>query len=141
MTTATARRSGPVLLAVAPVLLACGVLIGTRPALTADTGFRVIAPTDGTRVADTVTLAWTPARGAASYVVVVDAPLPSPGAIVHAGPQAITLTGRSLTLALGPARTGSPSARTFHTLRVVPVGVDGRRTGETVAVVHVHGIR
>ena len=64
VTGATARRSRPLLLAVAPVLLATGVLVAERPALTSDRGFRVVSPADGSRVHGSMTLAWSSADAA-----------------------------------------------------------------------------
>ncbi len=138
MTAATARSGRSLLLAVAPLLLAAAVLVTQRPALTTDTGFRVTAPLDGARVSGPVTLAWTSAAGASSYAVVVDTAPPVPGAAVHPGTQVVTLDGKTVRLVLGHARSGSASARRFHTVRVIPVDGEGRRRGEDVAVVHVH---
>ena len=141
MTGATARRSGALLLAVAPLVLGTAVVTASGADLTRDTAFTVTAPLDGTRVSGPVTVAWTAARGASSYAVVVDRPLPHPGGRVSPGPQVLVLTGRQLSLELGAARSGSPSARTANTVSVLPLDSDGRRAGEDVAVVHVRASR
>ena len=138
MTAATARGGRSLLLAVAPLLLAAAVLVTQRPALTTDVSFRVTAPAYGTRVSGPIGLAWTASAGASSYAVVVDKAPPVPGAVVRPGTQVVTLAGNTVTLVLGKARSGSPSVRRFHTVRVIPVDGEGRRRGEDVAVLHVH---
>ena len=105
MIDATFGRSRMLLLVVAPALLAVCLSVSQGPELTVDKAFRVTSPTNGDtgRVVD---LAWTEARGATSYAVVVDQAPPAPGAVVRPGARVLTLTGRSVRLELGPARSG-----------------------------------
>ena len=131
-------RAGTALL-LAPVLAgAVATAASADPeVLTADREHRVLTPADGELVGDGFRLAWTPAEGAASYAVVVDGRLPRPGSVVRAGSTTLLLEQTALTLTLGPRHGGSPSARRFHAVSVVPLDGDGRRIGERVALVHV----
>jgi hypothetical protein len=137
MTALTVGRSQALLLAGAPVLLGAALYAWQQPSLTTDTGFRITAPSDSGTVRQDLVLAWTKARGASSYAVVVDVALPEPGAVAVPGDRVVTLPGRLLALHLGRATTGSPSARAMHTLTVVPLDAAGRRVGEDVASVRV----
>lgn len=123
----------------APVLVAAAVTAASADAgaLTADREFRVLTPADGDLVGDGFAVSWTPADGAASYAVVVDGRLARPGSVVRPGPTTLLLEERALSLTLGPREGGSPSARRFHTVSVLPLDEDGRRIGEQVALVHV----
>jgi hypothetical protein len=118
------------LLVVAPALLGAGLYAAQGPDLTSATSFRVTSAEGPGRLVD---LAWTAAPGAASYAVVVDQAPPRPGSLVRPGPRILTLAGRSLRVELGPASTGSPSARTVHQVAILPLDGDGRRMGEDVA--------
>lgn len=137
MTAATVGRSRALLLVGAPVLVGAVLYAVQGPDLTVDTRFRITTPSDGAAVDEAMTIGWTSARGATGYAVVVDHALPEPGAVVVPGPHVITLSGRQLALRLGPASSGSPSARRVHTVTVVPVDDRGRRSGEHVARVRV----
>lgn len=137
MTTATLGRSRMLLLVVAPALLATALWITQDPQLTVDRSFRVTSPEARPTSGRVIDLAWTASRGAVSYAVVVDQAPPPPGAVVRPGPRVLTLTGRTLRLELGPATSGSPSARDVHQLVVLPLDGEGRRTGEDVASLRV----
>lgn len=139
MTSARRRWALVAAPAAAPVVLGLALWGTGRPAMTHERSFRVLVPEDGSRVGSSVTVAWTARRGAASYALVVDVAPPRPGHPVRPGPHVMTLDGRSLALTLGPATTGSPSARAVHRLTVLPVDAAGRRLGEDVATVTVRG--
>lgn len=138
MTEATTGRSRVLMLAVAPLLLAVVLYAWQRPELTTDPAFRVTAPLSGTPVQQPVTLSWTAAPGASSYAVVIDHPVPAPGALVRAGDHVLLLSGRQLQLHLGSATQGSPSVRNVHEVVVVPLDREGKRRGEDVAWQRVH---
>ncbi len=106
-------------------------------ALVRDRGFAVQEPVDGAEVGGQFRLRWARTDHAAGYAVVVDAVVPKAGAKVAAAAHVLILTDTSLRLAVGRTRSGSPSARGFHTVSVVPLDGSGRRLGEDVAVVHV----
>ena len=129
-----------------PLAIAAAVVAGTGAAaatttadLRRDRGFAVVSPRDGAEVEPGFVLTWAPGSQAApgGYAVVVDKSLPAPGDPVESGPRALLLRGTSLRLSLGPASTGSPSARRFHTVQVVRLDAGGRRLGEDIALVHV----
>lgn len=123
----------------APVLAAALVTAASADAvdLRVDRQFRVLTPADGELVGDGFRVAWTPVDGAASYAVVVDGELARPGEVVQPGPTTLLLDERALSLTLGPRKGGSPSARRFHAVSVLPLDDDGRRIGEHVAGIHV----
>ena len=133
MTPAAVRRPGAWALAAVP-LAGVLVLAVPHPPLTRSASFRVTSPADGT--AGATAIAWTAAPGASRYAVVVDAALPAPGARPEESARVLVVEGRAAQLSLGPARTGSPSVRDWHTVLVVPLDGAGRRLGEDVAVVH-----
>lgn len=139
MTPRTRDRLVPLAVAVA-VVAGTGVAAATSGGdLRRDRGFAVVSPRDGAEVGPGFVLTWAPGSQAApgGYAVVVDEALPVPGEPVKSGPRALLLAGTSLRLSLGPATTGSPSARRVHTVQVVRLDAAGRRLGEDVALVHV----
>ena len=140
MTLALRGRDRLLPLAVALAVVAGVVAVAWGdPGLRRDRGFAVVSPRDGAEVGDGFQLTWAPGAVAApgGYAVVVDEALPAPGRRLAAGPRTLLLPGTSLQLHLGPASSGSPSARRFHTVQVVRLDDAGRRLGEDVAVVHV----
>lgn len=125
-------------------LLGATLLVGSTaafvaadPPLTRDTDFAVVAPADGSTVGPNFLLRWSPHGRRTSYAVVVDRALPAPGAVVQPDDRTLTVTGTALRLSLGPAKSGSPSARAFHTVTIVALDDAGRRAGHDAAVVHV----
>ncbi len=122
-----------VVLAVAGSL---AVAAGEVP-LTRDGGFGVLAPRDGAEVPAAFELRWSKAASFTTYAVVVDADVPITGDLVKPGERVLTISGQQLELSLGRAKTGSPSARSFHTVTVIPLDAAGRRAGWDAAVVHV----
>ena len=127
-------------LVVAAVLVAAVATVAWGDtALRRDRGFAVVTPRDGAEVGAGFLVSWAPGSDPApgGYAVVVDEALPAPGHRLEPGPRTLLLTGTALRLHLGPASSGSPSARRFHTVQVVRLDDAGRRLGEDVAVVHV----
>ena len=125
--------------ALATVLVTAGgtaVAVSAVP-LTRDADFVVTAPRDGDTVGRDFLLSWSAVAGRSGYAVVVDADVPAPGRAVASSAHVLTVTGTSLRLTLGRARTGSPSARGYHTVTVLALDGAGRRAGSAAAVVHV----
>jgi hypothetical protein len=130
----------------APPALAVAIVAGTglaalaadRPHLTRDGGFGVVAPADGAKVGDGFLLAWTAGKHASQrFAVFVDAQAPRPGFAAVAGPNTLIVRGTALRLTLGPRAGGSPSARHWHQIVVVPLDDNDYRLGEDAVVVHV----
>lgn len=105
--------------------------------LTRDRGFGIRVPGDGARIESGTLFSWTSQQNSSTYAVLVDATIPRPGAFVAPTDRILTVTGTSVRLTLGRAKTGSPSARGFHTVTVLPLDGQGRRLGSSAAVVHV----
>ncbi len=138
MTVPALDRSRTALTLAALFVVAGGVAVAAGPApLTRDGGFEVLSPRDGARVPASFDLRWSRAGRATTYAVLVDADVPAPGASVEPGDRVLTVSGQQIELSLGRAKTGSPSARAFHTVTVIPLDAAGRRTGWDAAVVHV----
>jgi hypothetical protein len=118
---------------------AVGLAIADDVALSRDADLEVVLPRDGAEVRPGFVLSWSPGRHRGSFAVVVDAALPRPGERVTPGPAVLVTSETALRLDLGPRVGGSPSARRHHEIVVVPLDDDGRRLGESIAVVHVRG--
>jgi hypothetical protein len=113
-----------------------GLAVSGTP-LRRDRDFTVSTPRDGAAIGSDALFTWAPTRGATTYAVVVDAGLPAQGQVVSPSERVMTVSGTSVRLTLGRARTGSPSSRGFHTVTVLPLDEQGRRLGRDAAVVHV----
>ena len=140
-----AARLPLMLTVLAAVVATAGAAVGlSGPAsLVRDRRFAVTTPLDGASVGDGFLLAWAAGRHAPAggYAVVVDQPLPRPGERARPGDHTMMLSATALRLTLGPATTGSPSARNVHVVQVIRLDRSGRRLGEDVAVVHVRSRR
>ena len=123
----------------AVVLAASGsaALAASGAPMQREKSFVVSAPRDGALIHADALFSWVPVRDAASYAVLVDASIPSEGAVVMASDRVVTVATTSVRLTLGPATSGSPSARDFHSVVVLPLDDQGRRLGRAAAVVHV----
>ena len=131
------RSSTAALLGATLLVGSTAAFVAADPPLTRDTGFAVVAPADGSAVGPNFLLRWAPKGSRTSYAVVVDHGVPAPGSMVQPGSRTLTVTGTALRLSLGRAKTGSPSARAFHTVTIVALDDAGRRDGHDAAVVHV----
>ena len=109
-----------------------------HPQLTHDRGLAMLAPRDGARVGDGFLLAWSPGRHSSQrFAVLVDTQPPAPGAAAVPGPSTLIVLGTAVRMTLGPRHGGSPSARHWHQIVVVPVDANDYRIGEHATVVHV----
>ena len=130
----------------APPALAVAIVAGTglaalaadRPHLTRDGGLEVLAPADGTKVRSGFLLAWAAGKHTSlRFGVYVDAQPPRPGGVAVAGAHTLIVRGTALRLTLGAREGGSPSARHWHQIVVVPLDENDYRMGEDATVVHV----
>lgn len=103
--------------------LAHGAAVARRP------GFRVVAPSDGTQVTGSFLLVWQPG-GYRQFAVTLDEALPRPGEKVRAGATTVITSLTALRLKLQPRSGGSPSARAWHRVVILPLDGGGRRAGE-----------
>lgn len=118
--------------------VAGGIAVATGEVpLTRNGAFDVLAPRDGAKVPTAFEVRWSKVDAFTTYAVVVDDDVPTPGDVVEPGERILTITGQQVELSLGRATTGSPSARSFHTVTVIPLDAAGRRAGWDAAVVHV----
>lgn len=134
----TLRPTGTAV-ALTAVLLTAGTaaVAGSPVPLTRVRSLEVLSPRDGAVVAPDFLLSWSSTSGRTNYAVVVDAAIPHPGDVVRPDGHRLTVTTTSIRLTLGRARTGSPTARPFHTVTVIALDDRGRRVGSAAAVVHV----
>lgn len=135
-------RAARVLTLAAVPLLATAVVAVTADgssALRRDTVFEVLSPVDGAQVTADFELVWRPGLHTGSFAVVVDGAPPAAGERAVPGPAAVLTDGTRLALTLMPRTGGSPSARHWHEIVIVPVDDEGRRVGEQQAIVHVRG--
>ena len=136
----------PVTLGAIAVVVAAGAVAAGAAgsvSLQRDRDFTVTAPVDGASVGPGFLLSWAAGRHAPAggFAVVVDEALPRPGEPARPGDHTMLLKDTALRLTLGPATTGSPSARNTHVVQVIRLDSAGRRLGEDVAVVHVRSRR
>ena len=135
----TASRWAPPALAVAIVAgTGLAALAADRPHLTQASGFRVIAPRDGAKVGSGFLLAWNPGTHTSMrFAISVDSTPPRPGYAAIPGPATMLVQGSAVRLSLGARSGGSPSARHWHEIVIVPIDANNYRQGEAALVVHV----
>lgn len=138
MTAATSRWVPPALAVVMLAGTGLAAVTADRPQLTRDGSLVTLAPADGARVKDGFLLAWSAgAHKSMRFAVLIDHPAPRPSYGVQPGPNTLIVTGTAVRLTLGPREGGSPSARHWHEIVIVPLDANDYRVGEDAAVVHV----
>lgn len=138
MTVAASRWAPPALAVAALLGTALAASAADHPRLTTARSFDVVAPRDGAKVGANFLLSWQEGGHASMrFAVLVDTTLPPALGAVVPGPTTLIVRGTAVRLTLGPRSGGSPSARHYHEIVVVPVDANDYRIGESAAVVHV----
>jgi len=124
--------------ALAAVAMTAQVTVGLAHGATLqrDSSFGVVTPSDGSTVSGMFVVAWQPGHYR-NFAVTLSDRLPAAGERVR--PDATTVVTRltALRLRIQPRGGGSPNARNWHRIVVVPLDSAGRRLGEQLLSINV----